>query len=117
MDDDLVRLRTEGQSGVVIDVAKDFSKFPGGRFLTDGPFSGEKFRAEHLAGALELGRVTVLLDGAAGYGSGFLEEAFGGLVRHHTWTPSALRSRLYVVSSDAELMGEIWSYIEDAGRV
>src|SRR5271170_4668971 len=59
---------------------------PGGRYISDGPFSGEWFRNEILgpavAAALESeDKVKVELDGTAGYGSSFLEEAFGGLIR------------------------------------
>src|SRR5690349_17177962 len=64
----------------------DFARSPGGRFVSDGPFSGEWFRDSILAP--ELGkaiatndRLEVVLDGTSGYGSSFLEEAFGGLVR------------------------------------
>jgi hypothetical protein len=59
---------------------------PGGRYVSDGLFSGEWFREEVLrpavSHAIESGeKVRVDLDGAPGYGSSFLEEAFGGLVR------------------------------------
>lgn len=97
-----------------LSVAKDFSKFPAGRFTGDGPFPGEKFRAQ-LAAALEKYQgVTVLLDGTVGYGSSFLEEAFGGLVRVHGWTAEKLRSKLRIVSSDQSLEKEVWFYIDDA---
>ncbi|WP_051631281.1 STAS-like domain-containing protein [Afifella pfennigii] len=59
---------------------------PGGRYIKDGPYSGQWFREEILRPALQEARekgeaVRVLLDGAPGYGSSFLEEAFGGAVR------------------------------------
>jgi hypothetical protein len=64
----------------------DFTEFPGGRFAADGPFSGEQYRKEILGPALlaairsnEI--LTVEIDGTKGYGSSFLEEAFGGLIR------------------------------------
>ncbi len=67
---------------VMINIAKQFSSTPGGRFYTDGPYSGQKFRDEVLVPALKTGdRVEVVLDGVRGYGSSFLEEAFGGLIR------------------------------------
>lgn len=66
----------------VINVANDFSMYPGGRYLTDGDGNGTDFRERFLRPALATGKpVTVVLDGAYGYPSSFLEEAFGGLVR------------------------------------
>lgn len=60
----------------------DFSQFPGPRYIKLGPDSGELFRKKKLLPALlENDEVSVNLDGVAGYGSSFLEEAFGGLVR------------------------------------
>lgn len=64
----------------------DHAPSPGGRFVSDGPFSGEWFREEMLRPALSAAdsqgdRVIVILDGTSGYGSSFLEEAFGGLIR------------------------------------
>ena len=67
-------------------VGRDFTKYPGPRYKRTGPFSGEQFRDEvlkpRLLAAIKDGtRVIVYLDGVAGYGSSFLEECFGGLIR------------------------------------
>jgi hypothetical protein len=69
-----------------IAIARDFTKYPGPRYKESGPFSGELFRDEMLIPALrdairDGGRVVVNLDDVAGYGSSFLEESFGGLLR------------------------------------
>ena len=70
----------------VISIAVDYSKSPGGRFRSYGPFSGEEFRDDVLLPALRSaladGSVVIVeLDGTFGYPASFLEEAFGGLVR------------------------------------
>lgn len=71
-----------------LSIAKDFSEFPAGRIPDDGPNSGQRFRDDYLAPALKdaiknSDIVEVNLDGTMGYGSSFLDEAFGGLVREH----------------------------------
>ena len=100
-----------------IQVASEFSRFPAGRFRTDGPYSGQKFREELLVPALsESLPVTVVLDGTMGYGSSFLEEAFGGLVRVCGFKAIDLRKKLKVISAhDHSLETEVWSYIDEAG--
>ena len=66
----------------MIEIAKDFSRYPSGRSIADGPHSGEKFREEFLVPALkDHDEVVIILDGVKGYPSSFTEEAFGGLVR------------------------------------
>lgn len=65
----------------------DFSKFPSGRDDNDGDYNGRRYRETILAPAiLEAirtgGRICISLDGVLSFGSSFLEEAFGGLVRH-----------------------------------
>ena len=99
-----------------IDVARNFTPYPVGRTRSDGRYSGEAFRDDHLVPALKAGAVTVVMDGTKGYGSSFLEEAFGGLVRCCNFEPSQLRERLVIKTEDSLLSTEIWSYIEEAGR-
>ena len=43
--------------------------------------------------------VTVVMDGVAGYGPSFLEEAFGGLVRKEGFDKQSLESRLKLVTA------------------
>ncbi|TKT71421.1 DUF4325 domain-containing protein [Afipia massiliensis] len=69
-----------------LSIATDFSRYPGPRYRRNGEFSGQAFREEKLIPALKevqaSGEVLiVILDDVAGYGSSFLEEAFGGLIR------------------------------------
>lgn len=98
-----------------INIGKDFSRYPVGRYLRDGDSNGEKFREDLLRPALVRGDVEVLLDDAFGYGSSFLEEAFGGLVRSGM-TLSELKQRLRIVTVDHSLETEIWRYIEEASK-
>lgn len=98
---------------VTIKVAEQFSRFPAGRFITDGPFSGELFRRKFLEPALQsTGEIVVEMDGARGYGSSFLEEAFGGLVR--VGLPKELVRRIKIKASNASLRAEIYDYIDKA---
>ena len=57
------------------------------------------------------------MDGAKGYGSSFLEEAFGGLVRCCGFEPNLLKERLVIKTEDSLLSTEIWDYIEEAGQL
>ena len=65
-----------------IRIAVDFSDTPGGRHYSDGPFTGEEFREkciEPIFRALKKGeKLLIDFDGAYGYPTSFLEEAFGG---------------------------------------
>ena len=69
---------------VVIDVGRDFSTTPGGRYRAEGDWSGEEFREKFLVPRLDAGEdVIVDLDGPIGFTTSFLEEVFGGLVRKY----------------------------------
>jgi STAS-like domain of unknown function (DUF4325) len=94
-----------------INVAREFSRYPAGRLISDGPFSGEAFR-KMLLPILRAGdKVTVELDGVRGYGSSFLEEAFGGLVRSG-FTPAQVKELVVLESKDESLKEEITDYID-----
>lgn len=98
----------------LISIAKDFSPFPAGRYLADGPYPGERFRDELLMPALKAhADVTVDLDGTTGFGSSFLEEAFGGLVRKG-FSVDELKRRLHIKSERQSYEVRIWSYIAGA---
>lgn len=98
-------------------VAKDFSAEPAGRYEADGPFSGEVFRDRLLVPSLRKGgEVKVHLDGTEGYGSSFLEEAFGGLVRVSGFSRAFLAKNLILVSKDRLLILEITAYLDDAAQ-
>lgn len=101
----------------LISISKEFSEFPAGRFIEDGPFSGERFRDDLLAPALkEFDQVTVNIDGTLGFGSSFLEEAFGGLIRVHKFSINELNSKLIIVGSMDTYKRRIWSYIQSAAK-
>ncbi|UZR29053.1 STAS-like domain-containing protein [Methylococcus mesophilus] len=99
-------------SNTIINIAKQFSRYPAGRLKDDGPFSGERFREEFLEPVLRSdGHAVVEFDGARGYGSSFLEEAFGGLVRLG-YPREKIKQAFSLLSSDRSLIDEINDYIE-----
>jgi STAS-like domain of unknown function (DUF4325) len=102
---------------ITINVAKDFTRFPSGRFRKNGDTSGEAFREIYLEPHLKKGdQISVELDGTIGYGSSFLEEAFGGLVRSLRLQPATLSNNLVIKTEDAALLDEVNSYIEEASQ-
>lgn len=96
----------------MIDIAADFTRFPAGRYRSDGPFSGERFREDLLVPAMAGGRpVVIKLDGAMGFGSSFLEEAFGGLVRAGYFSAEDALRLITIDTRDQSLIDEIHEYI------
>jgi hypothetical protein len=105
-------------SMITIDIGRDFSDVPFGRYPTDSPVCGEVFREKHLVPALATeDDVTVKIDSAEGYGSSFLEEAFGGLIRNRRISASNLEKRLTIALDDQDYdiyRQLIWKYIREA---
>jgi STAS-like domain of unknown function (DUF4325) len=98
----------------IVDIGKEFTRFPAGRTTSDGPYCGEAFREKFLCPFLERGQpVTIRLDSALGYGSSFLEETFGGLVRRG-FEKDIIRRLINLETNDPLLKKEIESYIEEA---
>ncbi|ADL56759.1 STAS-like domain-containing protein [Gallionella capsiferriformans] len=95
----------------VVNVARDFSRYPAGRYLEDGPASGQAFRDKFLLPSLKEAKgLTIELDGTRGYGSSFLEEAFGGAVREG-FAPATVTQTFTLISEDNSLVAEIHDYI------
>lgn len=99
-----------------ISIAKDFARSTGGRVPEEGPNSGQEFRDNILVPALKkfAGEIVVDLDGTDGYGSSFLEEAFGGLVRLG-FNAKELQDRfIFISNDDPTYEEEIRQYINEA---
>lgn len=101
-------------SEVTIDVGADFSRYPVGRYREDGDANGQTFRDDVLRPLL-VGdtHVRIQFDGALGYGSSFLEEVFGGLVRNG-FSAEKIKKFIVLVTTDDSLLAEIEGYIKDA---
>ncbi len=105
---------------LTFNAAEQFGRTPGPRLREHGEFSGQEFREEHLRPLLEQARsngvkLIVDLDGAAGYATSFLEEAFGGLARE--FGSQAVSNTLELKSNDEPyLVDEILTYIRNANK-
>lgn len=94
----------------------DFTEFPGPRFIALGPDSGEEYRDSVLIPAItEYGSdIEIDLDGTMGYGSSFLEEAFGGLIRCGIDPEIVAEISKHLISNeDPSLVVEVQGYIKD----
>lgn len=101
---------------VKIKICDDFTDTPGGRFVKEGEFSGELFRDKILYPKLmeaKEDKLIVDFDGCYGYGTSFLEEAFGGLVREYN--VKGLLNKLIIISKEDESIPKlVTKYIRDA---
>lgn len=86
-----------------ISILNDYSEYPGLRHCTISEFSGEDFYHKVLNRAFKQAldaneKLTVNLDGTAGYASSFLDEAFGNLV--YDYTLATVKSKVYIISEE-----------------
>ncbi|MET1110188.1 MAG: STAS-like domain-containing protein [Allosphingosinicella sp.] len=85
-----------------LSVAKHFSPDPGPRKASQGDNSGEAFRRLLLRKLAVNDVVEVDLDGTSGFGSSWLDEVFGGLIRYEGMTKAEVQRRVPVRSSADE---------------
>ena len=103
---------------IEIKISTDFSETPGGRFIKEGDYSGELFRDTVLLEKYELAEsqdtdLLIDFDGCYGFGTSFLEEAFGGMVRIHK--KMGMLKRLKLISTEDETIPDnVKKYIEAA---
>ena len=107
---------------ITINISKEFSPTPGPRYIHEGKFSGESFRKDILYPkvfeALEKNiSFEVNLDGTAGYGTSFLEESFGGLIRVHKLPYDRIMKLMKLISNEEEyLIEDVNDYLNDANE-
>ncbi len=105
----------------IINIAVDFSEYPAGRFVEDGDYNGTTFREQHLIPALENhAKVCVVFDGVAGFGSSFLEEAFGGLIHRGNLSKNFLDEHMQITTNEPELQIFVelaQRFIDDADKL
>tara|TARA_R110001599_G_C12155006_1_gene651805 strand:+ start:474 stop:827 length:354 start_codon:yes stop_codon:yes gene_type:complete len=105
-----------------LNVGKDFSSHPIGRYRDDGPESGEVFREDLLIPKLKNLKAgeqleIVLDDEVEGYGSSFLVEAFAGVVKVGFMSSEELLRKLTFIYSDEDFEffeKKIKEYISEA---
>lgn len=103
---------------IKIKISTEFSATPSGRTREEGEFSGEEFRdnllikkykeAEEKNEILEID-----FDDGYGFGTSFLEEAFGGMVRKYH-IHGALERMRFISEEDETIPEYVEKYIKDA---
>jgi hypothetical protein len=103
---------------VELNIVREFTDTPGPRKRSEGDHSGEEFlsdflRPRFLAARNAMSKLCVNLDGAVGYPTSFLEEAFGGLAR--AFGREAVEQTLEITCNDEPYLEEqIRKYIREA---
>lgn len=101
---------------IIINIAGEYTKTPGGRFKKEGKYSGEDFRVSILRPKFEMAEksgdeLIVNLDGGYGYATSFLEEAFGGLARE-TKNKDVLKIKI-ISDEEPALIEKIKAYMQE----
>lgn len=104
---------------MTINIAKDYTETPGGRYIDEGLYSGEDFRNQLLEpkfieSIMKNERLIINLDGCYGFSTGFLEEAFGGFVRKGYDGETFLASLIFISYDNPKVITEIEKYIKEA---
>lgn len=104
---------------IVFKVVSEFSRTPSARIAKEGKHPGEELR-NMITPKIRLAlsnnvKFIIDLDEVAGYGTSFLEEVFGGLIREENFSLIQLQQVLEIKSDEEpELIDEIWQDIKDA---
>lgn len=113
-------MNVNARQAMMFKLSERFSPTPGPRYISEGDWSGELLRKsillEIVKNAIEKNEtLCVDLDGTHGYGTSFLEEVFGGLIREDKLTLNQLRKHLTFISDEEPyLISDINEYMEDA---
>ena len=103
---------------ITINIAKDFTDTPGGRYREDGDFSGQQFLEELLRPAYEEAKrdgkkLIIELDDVCGYPSSFVSGSFGKLSADSRKGKNDLLSCIEFISSSPTRISRFIAEIED----
>lgn len=105
-----------------LNIGRDFSLDPAGRFLSDEGDNGEKFREMYLKPAINALKPDeklhiILDDGVESYGSSFLSEGFAGMVKYGYITSHDLLEKIVIDYSNDDFefyKNKIITYIKNS---
>lgn len=105
-----------------LNIGKDFSIDPIGRYRSDGNRSGETFREDYLKPALKTlepgEKLEIIIDdGVESYGSSFLSEGFAGMVKYGFITNSEFLEKIEITYTNSDFdfyKNKIIEYINKA---
>lgn len=105
-----------------LNIGKDFSPDPIGRYRSDGDRSGEIFREDFLKPALQSlepgEKLEIIIDdGIESYGSSFLSESFAGVVNYGYFTKEEFIKKIEITYTNEDFSffkKKILEYIEKA---
>lgn len=96
-------------------IGNQFHNDPSGRYYTDGDGSGEEFREEVLRPLLackNIKKITINISrNVEGYGSSFLVEAFGGLIKYGYFKSEFVKEKIDLSIDDDDL--DDYSFYKD----
>ncbi|MGS0694911.1 STAS-like domain-containing protein [Shewanella sp. 0m-4] len=106
-------------------IGLNFCDTPAGRYKDDGQHTGEHFREDVLKGLIEKlepeEKLIIKIDDVEGYGSSFLDEAFGGMVGKGYITADKFTDLLIIEFEDGDdaesfsfFKNKIYDYITKA---
>ncbi|MDK1705312.1 DUF4325 domain-containing protein [Serratia rubidaea] len=106
----------------LLNIGKEFSSVPSGRYRSDGTSSGETFREDFLRKRIETlaagEKLKVIIDDdVEGYGSSFLVEGFAGMVKYGYIQSKDLLNKLVIDYSNPDFefyKNKIIKYITEA---
>ena len=100
----------------IINIAKDFSPTPAGRYRDYGDFSGEAFREDILLPSLldnNISSIIINFNGLKGVGSSFWDEVFGEIIRNNMSKSDFYNKVNFVCDDDITLIPTIKKIIEE----
>ncbi len=104
---------------IIINIAKDFTVYPGARYRSDGKHSGEQFYEDVLKPKMDKvindpkTTITINFDGTFGYASSFISEVFLRVAKDYKNKELVLRKLKFISNDDPLLIRSIHQIIEN----